>query len=332
MRARIAVMPEPSRITRGNPGLSGIVRALAAEQEGVRRPSAALGPRRARVDDRSTRCAPARCTGSHPGVYSVDRPRAAERGRAPPQCAVRRGPRRVPESRHSGVALADHPRAADRDRGRHAATTSAAATRRRRPQRRASAARPSPAPCSTSPRSYTQRALLRALAEAEFQHDLRPDDVLRTLRRGHPGSANLRAALDAHAPGYGQAKSRLERRFRALLIRHGIELPERNQRVGPYEVDCLWRDRRVVVELDGRQHTRPHQADADDDRDLWLRAPPLRPAPLRDQAGRRPARQRDRRRARRVRRRRETRILTLRWAERVDSLDLRYRARSALSG
>ena len=118
---------------------------------------------------------------------------------------------------------------------------------------------------------YQQPALLKALAEAEFQHDIRPDDILRTLRRGHPGSANLRAALDAHAPGHGQAKSRLERRFRALLIRHGIELPERNQRLGPYVVDCLWRDRRVVVELDGRQHARPHQADSDDDRDLWLR-------------------------------------------------------------
>ena len=38
-------------------------------------------------------------------------------------------------------------------------------------------------------------------------------------------------------------------------------------------MDCLWPDRRVVVELDGRQHERPHQADSDDDRDLWLRAP-----------------------------------------------------------
>ena len=28
---------------------------------------------------------------------------------------------------------------------------------------------------------------------------------------------------------------------------------------------------RVAVELDGRQHERPHQADSDDDRDLWLR-------------------------------------------------------------
>jgi very-short-patch-repair endonuclease len=118
---------------------------------------------------------------------------------------------------------------------------------------------------------YERRALLRALAEAEFQHDLRPADVECTLRRGHPGSTNLRAALAEHAPSRGEMKSRLERRFRNLLISHGIELPERNQEVGPWTVDCLWRERRVVVELDGRQHERPHQADSDDDRDLWLR-------------------------------------------------------------
>jgi very-short-patch-repair endonuclease len=118
---------------------------------------------------------------------------------------------------------------------------------------------------------YNHRALLRALAEAEFQHDLRPADVEGTLRRGHAGSANLRAALHAHVPGHGEAKSRLERRFRALLVRRGIELPLRNEPVGRWTVDCLWPDRRVVVELDGGQHDRPHQADVDRDRDLWLR-------------------------------------------------------------
>ncbi len=133
-------------------------------------------------------------------------------------------------------------------------------------------------PTTTVPRTlldlatrYDRRALLRALAEAEFHHDVRPEDVERTLRRGHPGSANLRAALHEHAPGHGEMKSRLERRFRELLIRRGIELPQRNQPVGPWTVDCLWADRRVAVELDGRQHQRPHQADSDDDRDLWLR-------------------------------------------------------------
>jgi very-short-patch-repair endonuclease len=118
---------------------------------------------------------------------------------------------------------------------------------------------------------YDQRALLKALAEAEFLHDTRPEDILRTLRRGHPGSANLRAALKAHAPGHGQARSQLERRFRRLLIRHQIDLSLRNEPLGPWTIDCLWRDRRVAVELDGRQHDRPNQADSDDDRDLWLR-------------------------------------------------------------
>jgi very-short-patch-repair endonuclease len=118
---------------------------------------------------------------------------------------------------------------------------------------------------------YDHRALVRMLEEAEFQHDLRPADIKRTLRRGHPGSANLRAALDAHAPGHGKAKSDLERNFRRLLVKHGIELPVRNELIGPYEVDCLWPAHRVVVELDGRQHERPHQADTDDDRDLYLR-------------------------------------------------------------
>jgi very-short-patch-repair endonuclease len=134
-------------------------------------------------------------------------------------------------------------------------------------------------PTTTVPRTlldlaarYDHRALLRALAEAEFQHDLRPADIRATLRRGHPGSANLRAALNAHTPGHGEMKSRLERRFRQLLIRHNIELPRRNQPTGPWTVDCLWPEQRVVVELDGGQHDRPHQADLDRRRDLWLRA------------------------------------------------------------
>jgi hypothetical protein len=118
---------------------------------------------------------------------------------------------------------------------------------------------------------YDQRALLKALAEAEFHHDTRPADIQATLRRGHPGSANLRAALKAHTPGHGEMKSQLERRFRTLLIKHRIELPLRNEPLGPFTIDCLWPTHRVAVELDGRQHTRPHQADNDDDRDLRLR-------------------------------------------------------------
>ena len=117
-----------------------------------------------------------------------------------------------------------------------------------------------------------RRRLLEALAEAEFQHDTRPADVEATLRRGHPGSANLRNALKQHVPGYGEAKSKLEKRFRQLLIKAGIDLPERNQWVGPYKLDCLWREIKLVVELDGAQHERDHQANVDAGRDLWLRS------------------------------------------------------------
>jgi uncharacterized protein DUF559 len=45
--------------------------------------------------------------------------------------------------------------------------------------------------------------------------------------------------------------------------------PQRTPR--PRTIDCLWPHHRVAVELDGRQHDRPRQADRDDDRDLWLR-------------------------------------------------------------
>ena len=50
-----------------------------------------------------------------------------------------------------------------------------------------------------------------------------------------------------------------------------IDLPLRNEPLGPWTIDCLWPHYRVAVELDGRQHDRPNQADSDDDRDLWLR-------------------------------------------------------------
>jgi very-short-patch-repair endonuclease len=133
-------------------------------------------------------------------------------------------------------------------------------------------------PMTTVPRtlldlaiSYHLKALLRALAEAEFEHDLRPDDVLATLRRGHPGSARLRAALDEHVPGFGEAKQRLERAFRTLLIGHRIALPLRNEPVGAFLLDCLWPEHRLVVELDGGHHQRPHRRAADAERDHVLR-------------------------------------------------------------
>lgn len=120
--------------------------------------------------------------------------------------------------------------------------------------------------------TYDRGPLLQALAEAEFHHAITPADILATLRRGHPGSANLRAALHQHAPGHGEMRSKLERRFRRLLIEGHLPLPLRNQPIGPYLVDCLWPEARLIAELDGGQHERPHQRAIDAERDLDLRS------------------------------------------------------------
>ena len=54
---------------------------------------------------------------------------------------------------------------------------------------------------------YTRGALLRALAEAEFQHDLRPGTSSARCAAATP-AAPTSAPRSDHAPGYGQMKSR----------------------------------------------------------------------------------------------------------------------------
>jgi hypothetical protein len=67
-------------------------------------------------------------------------------------------------------------------------------------------------------------------------------------------------------------RSELERRFLRLCKRFGIPNPEVNVRVGPYEVDFLWRDARVIVETDGYEtHSGRSSFHADKARDARLR-------------------------------------------------------------
>jgi predicted transcriptional regulator of viral defense system len=49
--------------------------------------------------------------------------------------------------------------------------------------------------------------LRRALAEAEFRRLVRIEDMTRVLRRGRPGSAALRRALEQHQPRLARTKS-----------------------------------------------------------------------------------------------------------------------------
>ena len=99
------------------------------------------------------------------------------------------------------------------------------------------------------------RRLERAVEQAEA---LRLTDGLSELverhRRRH-GVPALRRIIEAGRIGATLTRSELEDRFLAFLDAHGLPRPEVNVHVetaaGWFEVDCLWRRRRVIVELDG---------------------------------------------------------------------------------
>lgn len=63
------------------------------------------------------------------------------------------------------------------------------------------------------------------------------------------GAPRLRRALDGTARGI--TRSEAERLLLAVLRRARLPGPRRNARVCGYEVDALWPDRRLIVEVDG---------------------------------------------------------------------------------
>jgi very-short-patch-repair endonuclease len=106
---------------------------------------------------------------------------------------------------------------------------------------------------------------------------LTPRDV--TLRHNIPVTTPQRTKRDM---GWTTETTRsdLERRFLALLRAHDLPLPDVNQRIGPYTVDFLWREERLVVELDSYAYHSDRKtfvADRARDRDLRRRGfTPLR--------------------------------------------------------
>jgi very-short-patch-repair endonuclease len=68
-----------------------------------------------------------------------------------------------------------------------------------------------------------------------------------------------------------RTRSDLERDFLLLCRRHRLPRPDVNVRIGPYLVDFLWRERRLVVETDSYLYHRGRVAFQDDrGRDLDL--------------------------------------------------------------
>jgi very-short-patch-repair endonuclease len=89
--------------------------------------------------------------------------------------------------------------------------------------------------------------------------DLFAIDRLLKRSRGFRGIARLRDALEIYRdPAF--TRSRLERRFLALVKRAGLPRPSMNYFVGGYELDAYWPAERFAVELDTYDYHGGHVA------------------------------------------------------------------------
>jgi hypothetical protein len=99
--------------------------------------------------------------------------------------------------------------------------------------------------------------ILRAIREAEFLQLLDIETLNAAVQRAHGRKrlGVLKQALAHHTPGQ-IVREELEHRFLELIRAAGLPDPETNVKVRTrrrtYEIDYLWRDQRVAVELDGR--------------------------------------------------------------------------------
>ena len=103
---------------------------------------------------------------------------------------------------------------------------------------------------------------------ADLRREVTPATLRRAIRQAEV--LGLRTGLDEVS---ALTRSELEDIFLRLCRRHRLPMPEVNVRIGRWEVDFLWRDRRLIVETDGyRYHRGPTAFEADHVRDLDLRA------------------------------------------------------------
>jgi very-short-patch-repair endonuclease len=113
--------------------------------------------------------------------------------------------------------------------------------------------------------TVSTRELERAFHEAEVRQLTGRLSVPHLLARypRHRGTLALRAQLASRRPD-AITRNDFEERFLALLDAHGLPRPRMNAdlhlRGRFYEIDCLWPDQRLAVELDGGAVHGTHRA------------------------------------------------------------------------
>jgi predicted transcriptional regulator of viral defense system len=112
--------------------------------------------------------------------------------------------------------------------------------------------------------------LSRTLKGRPLEHAIDRADQLRLvdfqdLRQAN--SASLQAVLSRYSSA--PTRSELEVRFLRLCDTYGIPRPETNTRIEGIEVDFVWRDARLIVEVDGyAYHRSPSAFERDRERDV----------------------------------------------------------------
>ena len=109
-------------------------------------------------------------------------------------------------------------------------------------------------------------ALHRALDRTEIL-ELTDYPALEAMARAHPnhrGATKLQAAIATYHAGT-RTRSDLENLFLAVCRRHGLPRPRVNHHLAGHEVDFLFAEQRLIVEIDSWRYHRTRRA-FDDDR------------------------------------------------------------------
>jgi very-short-patch-repair endonuclease len=123
----------------------------------------------------------------------------------------------------------------------------------------------------------TDRELERAIRQTVYRRLTTTALLVEAVqqRTGKRGNKRIRTALVNLGEAPGVTRSDLEDDFLRFLRKHHLPMPELNVEMEiagrQIEADCLWRDQRVIVELDGRDaHDSTPAFEADRARDLAL--------------------------------------------------------------
>jgi very-short-patch-repair endonuclease len=116
--------------------------------------------------------------------------------------------------------------------------------------------------------------LERALEQAERMKrlDIRELDAVRRRNPGRRGLKALTAALKDFDPQAAETNVGLERELLKLIREYELPQPRINVSVGPYVVDFLWEEQKLIVEADSYEHHRGRAIfESDRKRDIALK-------------------------------------------------------------